>query len=548
MGCGVPALQAAGPAARQRFAPTCYHLLRAAGGGTYSFLAEAAFTGLPLPPGSDQQLGIAAVNINGYQCSLAGGGTMRYGQCTAGSPDVGSATGPVLLPDGQSPAGGPAVVLVEPSDGGGGLGTGGGCWAQFCCGVVLVDSVPPAPPPSPPPPPPVPEVVLPPVSLQASPPQQPLPQPERPPGPALSPPQLPAQPGGSTSSGSDSSESASSGRGKGSKVVPAAAGGAGAAVLLLAAAAILLLVRRRRRRSRPEPHPGEASEASKPAPTPVSGSEVAAGLRVPTAFLQGSPTLSSILVPSPMLRQQAVAAAARSAGSGDLPAAAAAAAAAVAEGAELITAASAPGAAAQAVPPSGRSSSDSAGSGGSAPASCGSGSVDLTHDVTLAEQLGSGAFGTVYRGARAGGDVEACHVHLKHATLPGPGPFSPRLPGMLLPAGAGSWRGQPVAVKVLQTAAAPRSRELESFKQEAKVLAGLRHPNIVALLAACTGAALLRRGWGAARWLAWLVQRQPPVQHPSRAPRRAQPTPALRAYPPPSAAPPRPQCRPTYAS
>jgi serine/threonine protein kinase len=46
-----------------------------------------------------------------------------------------------------------------------------------------------------------------------------------------------------------------------------------------------------------------------------------------------------------------------------------------------------------------------------------------------------------------------------------------------------------VAVKVLQTSCEVRSRELDSFKQEARVLAGLRHPNIVSLLAACTGAA-----------------------------------------------------------
>jgi serine/threonine protein kinase len=44
-----------------------------------------------------------------------------------------------------------------------------------------------------------------------------------------------------------------------------------------------------------------------------------------------------------------------------------------------------------------------------------------------------------------------------------------------------------VAVKLLQTACSSASRELESFRQEARVLADLRHTNIVALLAACTG-------------------------------------------------------------
>ncbi len=52
---------------------------------------------------------------------------------------------------------------------------------------------------------------------------------------------------------------------------------------------------------------------------------------------------------------------------------------------------------------------------------------------------------------------------------------------------AGLWRGQPVAVKVLQTACGAASRELDSFRQEARVLAQLQHPNIVCLLAACTG-------------------------------------------------------------
>ena len=43
-----------------------------------------------------------------------------------------------------------------------------------------------------------------------------------------------------------------------------------------------------------------------------------------------------------------------------------------------------------------------------------------------------------------------------------------------------------MAVKVLQTAYATDSREMDSFRQEIAVLSGLRHPNIVAFLAACT--------------------------------------------------------------
>lgn len=50
----------------------------------------------------------------------------------------------------------------------------------------------------------------------------------------------------------------------------------------------------------------------------------------------------------------------------------------------------------------------------------------------------------------------------------------------------GEWGGHTVAVKVLQTAYTSNSRELDSFRQEIAVLSGLRHPNIIAFLAACT--------------------------------------------------------------
>ena len=72
---------------------------------------------------------------------------------------------------------------------------------------------------------------------------------------------------------------------------------------------------------------------------------------------------------------------------------------------------------------------------------------DLPEDVILHEQLGAGAFGTVFKG---------------------------------------EWGGHTVAVKVLQTAYSSNSRELDSFRQEIAVLSGLRHPNIIAFLAACT--------------------------------------------------------------
>ena len=46
----------------------------------------------------------------------------------------------------------------------------------------------------------------------------------------------------------------------------------------------------------------------------------------------------------------------------------------------------------------------------------------------------------------------------------------------------------PVAVKVLQTSCHANSRELESFRLEARLLSNLQHPHIVSLLAACMGA------------------------------------------------------------
>uniref|UniRef100_A0A1D1ZNS8 Protein kinase domain-containing protein n=1 Tax=Auxenochlorella protothecoides TaxID=3075 RepID=A0A1D1ZNS8_AUXPR len=75
-------------------------------------------------------------------------------------------------------------------------------------------------------------------------------------------------------------------------------------------------------------------------------------------------------------------------------------------------------------------------------------SADLATQVTLHDQLGSGAFGVVYRA---------------------------------------EWNGHPVAVKVLQmTCRTHSSRELDSFKREVEVLSTLKHPHIVSFLAACT--------------------------------------------------------------
>ncbi|PRW56562.1 serine threonine- kinase CTR1-like isoform X1 [Chlorella sorokiniana] len=90
---------------------------------------------------------------------------------------------------------------------------------------------------------------------------------------------------------------------------------------------------------------------------------------------------------------------------------------------------------------------DGSGSGSGCLETASSSKSSLADEIQLHEQLGSGAFGVVYRG---------------------------------------QWRGLPVAVKVLQTACGAASRELESFRQEARVLAQLQHPNIVCFLAACT--------------------------------------------------------------
>ncbi|AHA46230.1 serine/threonine protein kinase [Insectomime virus] len=49
----------------------------------------------------------------------------------------------------------------------------------------------------------------------------------------------------------------------------------------------------------------------------------------------------------------------------------------------------------------------------------------------------------------------------------------------------GTWKGQEVAIKVLKSQA-PTKKAVEEFRKEAAVLAGLRHPNIILFMAACT--------------------------------------------------------------
>jgi serine/threonine protein kinase len=73
--------------------------------------------------------------------------------------------------------------------------------------------------------------------------------------------------------------------------------------------------------------------------------------------------------------------------------------------------------------------------------------IDFANQIILDERIGSGAFGSVYRG---------------------------------------KWQGAPVAVKVMQSQAfADDDGSYESFQQEVKVLSGLQHDRIVCLLGAC---------------------------------------------------------------
>ncbi|KAL4443548.1 hypothetical protein ABPG75_011285 [Micractinium tetrahymenae] len=441
-------------------------------GGTFSFLAEAGF--LAGAPPAGQSLEIEAVNVNGSPCGRVGGGaSLTYGACA--SPHM------MLAAEGPSANDSAPATLMDA--GGSGSGAAGDCWAQFCCGVVLLDPSISPPPPPPPPPPPVAELPSPPpaLDLPPSPPAdqsgQSPPLPTSPAPPSLSPALPPAPP------------AEEDGNGGNGVLVPAAAGGGGAAAVLLLAGTLLLLYRRRRRRIRQQQQEEEAQRAavmgkaeliaaeasitsafagasgSGSKPSSPAGSPGGASSAQLSPGLLGCPTLASILTPVSLVAEPS--------GSGAVPWAAAgtsvvAAGVSIASGIPSGTAVGAASAGAGKAGPAGNGGGGAVSSGGSSAASSPSGqgaglggrggsgggagagsdgSVDLVKDVVLFEQLGSGAFGVVYRG---------------------------------------EWQGRPVAVKVLQTACGSRSRELESFRQEARVLAGLRHPHIVCLLAACT--------------------------------------------------------------
>lgn len=292
------------------------------------------------------------------------------------------------------------------SAGGGSLGgSSGACWAAFCCGVVLVDVYPPPPPPPPPPSP------LPPLDTPAA----PVGNEAQPQGWQ----QQPQQP--------QSNRTSSGGSGKSSAVAAAAGGGGGAAVALLLSAGVLWLRQRRRR----------ARRLAQAATDTLAASKAGGG--------QGGRTLGSVLGPCTHgMRHDSMAGGASALASPS-------SVALTPGGCQVTIAPSIPGAPAPAGPD--KSGGISASSGGSG---CVGSEAGLADEITLHEQLGSGAFGVVWKA---------------------------------------SWRGSLVAVKVLQTAAAASSRELSSFQLEARVLSQLQHPHIVCFLAACTG----ERMWDGAR-------------------------------------------------
>lgn len=384
-------------------------ILHCAGGGTYSFLAEAALLG-SLPPADEQLLDIEAVNFNGMQCSRAGGGNMRYGDCLE----------PPSATAGANPLDSDMDLL-------GGGSSSGACWTHYCCGVVLLESPAPQPPQSP-------EPDAPPIDVpQAESPAAPS-VPEQSPGPQAPTP-LP-QP-----------DDSSPGRRSSSAIAAAAGGGGTAAAMVLVTAALLLRRQRQRRRQQTDAAFILKAEATSSTSSGDGGSISLAscdGGEMPLqlmAAVPGPANLSTILSPPSggmLLRQGGSVAAAAAAGE---------AAGASPTGCQVTITPSIP-ATPDKVAPGAQGSSCSAGGDAGECMALGSEAASLAEGVVLKEQLGSGAFGTVY---------------------------------------AGVWRGRPVAVKVLQTACGSSSRELESFRQEARVLSSLKHPNIVCFLAACTG-------------------------------------------------------------
>lgn len=334
---------------------------------------------------------------------------MEYGACQERLPEEGTGI--------------PAAAAEDDLPFGGGT-TSGTCVSHWCCGQVLAPLPPPPEPPGEPPAPRGPEEVT--LLGVDSPPPPPLP-----PSPQQQ----------------DSSSRRSS------AIVPAAAGGgaAAAAVVLLGGAALLMRQRRRQQRRQaavawltmadPWASMGGAGSTGAGATSGAAAEPYAAvttfEMRTLPATLAGPTALSTLL--------------AQPAGTGSVLHPTASPAAAPTGAAEGCATAAAPAGCQVTIAPSVPAAAGGAGCGGQlcvAAAPPGE-AASLAEEVVLQEQLGAGAFGTVYKGL---------------------------------------WGGRPVAVKVLQTPCNASSRELESFRVEARLLSNLQHPHIVCLLAACMGA------------------------------------------------------------
>ena len=301
---------------------------------------------------------------------------MAYGQCLIDEQMNGSEV--AALEGGDEEA---AAALLT---GGSWGSSSGACWSHFCCGVVLID---PNPPPPPPPAAPSPSPGAPESPAQPS-----------PPGPAPPSPEQPEQPAAKKSS---------------SGLVAAAAGGGGAAGALLLGGAFLL-VRRRRRQQRKLAHAAFISKVEqRAAKGPGSSgrgsgdggsSSNAATPREATATLAlaGSPTLSSLLSPKGgLLRPQGSTAAPAPGTPGGGTA-----------GQCILPGSMAAGCEASIMPTlsgSGAITAKAAGEGsGSSMETASSSKSSLADEIQLHEQLGSGAFGVVYRGEVAGWWLCAC--------------------------------------------------------------------------------------------------------------------------------------------
>jgi hypothetical protein len=360
-----------------------------AAGGSYAFGANAAL--VAPPAGGNESLLIQGVNVNGLQCSQlapAQEDRLPYRACAA------------ALSSTAAPGGGDA------------------CRAEFCCGYILKDpsAVPPPAPAAPPPPPP------PPQQLLLLPPADTAPPAVEDPGASEVGAGLPpvgASPAPDNSNdGGDRSLLQQPSPPPAGGVAPLVGGVVGAAAALAAAVAATAVILARRQKAR------AVADAAPAAVAAAAATEAAAPAKPPPPperSRSGASTLASALARGSLgtlTLRHVTAGGGRAAHRG---------------GSE------------------GGSGADSPGEGGArsgrgTPSSAAA-MPELPQEVTLFEQLGSGAFGTVYRG---------------------------------------EWQGSRVAVKVLTTACATSSRELDSFRQEVAVLSRLRHPHIVAFLAACT--------------------------------------------------------------